>query len=314
MVVAVGAIVSMAVPLKAATGQTVDAESLGGARTHNKTSGVAHFLAGSDQDCIRDVRRLLSYLPSNNLEDPPAAPCDDPVDRKLPELHGVVPDNPNKGYDSKAIIRAMVDRGEFLEVHEKYARNLVVGFARMGGAVVGIVANQPNHLAGCLDCDASAKGARFVRFCDAFNVPLVTFVDVPGFLPGTGQEWGGIVKHGAKLLYAFAEATVPKVTVITRKAYGGAYDVMALAFAPPSAELAQALQVGNSCPIVLNLHSQVGDQFRRCGLTLAAELQIPARVTPGIGQQLVTAGTNTLHQHRNIVPAQHAAHLFFQGA
>ncbi|GAB4268183.1 MAG: acyl-CoA carboxylase subunit beta [Deferrisomatales bacterium] len=212
--------------IKAVTNEDVSMDDLGGAATHNSVSGVAHFLAADDRGCLAEVRRLLSFLPSNNWEDPPAVPCDDPVDRKLPELNDAVPDNPNKGYDIKDIIHAMVDHRDFLEVHAHYARNVVVGFARMGGRVVGIVANQPAHLAGCLDCDASMKAARFVRFCDAFNIPLVTLVDVPGYLPGTDQEYRGIIKHGAKLIYAYSEATVPKVTVITRKAYGGAYIVM----------------------------------------------------------------------------------------
>ncbi len=231
--------------IKSVTNEDVTMDALGGAVTHNQRSGVAQFAAEDDRECIAQIKRLLSFLPSNNLEDPPFAPTDDPVDRKIPELNEVVPDNPNKGYDIKTIITAMVDNGDFLEVHAHYAPNIVVGFARMGGAVVGIVANQPAHLAGCLDCDASMKGARFVRFCDAFNIPLVTLEDVPGYLPGTDQEYRGIIKHGAKLIYAYSEATVPKITVITRKAYGGAYCVMSskhlrgdvnLAF--PTAEIA----------------------------------------------------------------------------
>jgi propionyl-CoA carboxylase beta chain len=231
--------------IKAVTNEDVTMEALGGALAHNKTSGVAHFMGASDQECIGQIRRLLSFLPSNNVEDPPAVPCDDPMDRKLAEINETVPDNPNKGYDIKTIIRAMVDRGDFMEVHERYAPNIVVGLARMGGMVVGIVANQPNVLAGCLDCDASTKGARFVRFCDAFNIPLVTLEDVPGFLPGVEQEYRGIIKHGAKLIYAYSEATVPKITVITRKAYGGAYCVMSskhlrgdVNLAYPTAEIA----------------------------------------------------------------------------
>lgn len=231
--------------IKAVTNEDVTMDALGGALTHNKTSGVAHFMASSDQECIEQIKKLLSYLPSNNLEDPPAIATDDPVDRRLSEINETVPDNPNKGYDIKTIIHAMVDHGDFLEVHQHYAPNIVVGFARMGGAVVAIVANQPNHLAGCLDCDASTKGARFVRFCDAFNVPIVTLEDVPGYLPGTDQEYRGIIKHGAKLIYAYSEATVPKITVITRKAYGGAYCVMSskhlrgdVNLAYPTAEIA----------------------------------------------------------------------------
>jgi propionyl-CoA carboxylase beta chain len=212
--------------IKAVTNEDVTMDVLGGALTHNKTSGVAHFLARDDEDCIAQVQRLLSFLPSNNMEDPPFEAPNDPVDRKLPELNNLIPANPARGYDIKTIIHAMVDRGDFLEIHERYAPNIVVGLARMGGVVVGIVANQPQQLAGCLDCDASMKSARFVRFCDAFNIPIVTLVDVPGYLPGTHQEFRGIIKHGAKLIYAYSECTVPKITVITRKAYGGAYIVM----------------------------------------------------------------------------------------
>jgi propionyl-CoA carboxylase beta chain len=231
--------------IKTVTHEQVTKEALGGARTHSEKSGVAHFLAPNDTVCLENVRELLSFLPSNNAEDPPRqAPTDDPH-RRCPELTNAVPENPNKPYDIKAIIRAAVDEGHFFEVQELFAPNMVVGFARLGGRSVGIVANQPLHLAGCLDIDASVKAARFVRFCDCFNIPLVTLVDVPGFLPGTSQEYGGIIKHGAKLLYAFAEATVPKITVITRKAYGGAYDVMAskhiradINYAFPTAEIA----------------------------------------------------------------------------
>ncbi|MBW2523382.1 MAG: acyl-CoA carboxylase subunit beta [Deltaproteobacteria bacterium] len=211
---------------KTVTGEEVTKEQLGGAATHASKSGVCHLTAPSDQACIAQVRKLLSFMPSNYTEDPPAIPCTDPVDRECPELDTMVPTASAKPYDIKNVVKAVVDHGELFEVHERYAQNIVVGFARIGGRPVGVVANQPAVLAGCLDIEASIKGARFVRFCDCFNIPLVTFVDVPGFLPGTDQEYGGIIVHGAKLLYAFAEATVPKVTVITRKAYGGAYDVM----------------------------------------------------------------------------------------
>ena len=231
--------------IKAVTHEEVTKESLGGALAHNQKSGVAHFAAQDERGCILLTRELLSYLPSNNAEDPPVSPSDDDPLRTEAALKTIVPASPNKPYDIKEIIRAVVDSGQFLEVQEHFAGNIVVGFARLGGRPVGIVANQPDKLAGCLDIDASVKAARFVRFCDCFNVPLITFVDVPGFLPGTSQEWGGIIKHGAKLLYAFAEATVPKITVITRKAYGGAYDVMAskhiradINFAYPTAEIA----------------------------------------------------------------------------
>ena len=213
--------------IKTVTNEDVTKEALGGARTHAAKSGVCHLTAPTDQSAIARVRELLSYLPSNNTEDPPRRASSDPVDREAPELDTLVPIESQKPYDIKKVISAVVDDGKLLEIHEAYAQNIVVGFARIGGRAVGVVANQPAVLAGCLDIKASIKAARFVRFCDCFNLPLVTFVDVPGFLPGTDQEYGGIITHGAKLLYAFAEATVPKLTVITRKAYGGAYDVMA---------------------------------------------------------------------------------------
>src|SRR5436190_1607682 len=213
--------------IRTVTHEEVDKEDLGGAQAHNARSGVAHFAAEDEAGAIRAVRELLSYLPSNNLEDAPMVASDDPSDRRDDALRSLVPENPNKPYDMKEVIRAVVDDRHLFEVQEHFARNIVCGFARLSGRSVGVVANQPAILAGLLDVDARRKAARFVRTCDAFNIPLVTFVDVPGFLPGTAQEWGGIITHGAKLLYAFAEATVPKLTVITRKAYGGAYDVMA---------------------------------------------------------------------------------------
>jgi propionyl-CoA carboxylase beta chain len=231
--------------IKTVTHEEVTKDELGGAMTHNATSGVAHFAVADDRECLRLIRELLSYLPSNNLDDPPRSESSDPADREDEALDRLVPASPNQPYDMLDLIHAVVDEGAFLEVHRHYAKNIVVGFARLGGRSVGIVANQPAVLAGTLDIDASVKGARFVRFCDAFNIPLVTFEDVPGFLPGTRQEYGGIIRHGAKLLFAFAEATVPKVTVITRKAYGGAYCVMAskhirtdMNFAWPTAEIA----------------------------------------------------------------------------
>jgi propionyl-CoA carboxylase beta chain len=231
--------------IKTVTGEEVGFEELGGAMTHNTKSGVAHFATEDEEHCLEEARYLLSFLPQNNLETPPAVvPTDDPQ-RMSAELDSVVPDNPNKPYDMRDVVSLIVDDGDFLEVHEHHARNIICAFARLDGIAVGIVGNQPSALAGVLDIDASAKAARFVRTCDAFNIPLVTFTDVPGFLPGTEQEWGGIIRHGAKLLYAFAEATVPKLTVITRKAYGGAYDVMAskhlradFNFAWPTAEVA----------------------------------------------------------------------------
>ena len=231
--------------IRTVTHEEVTKNELGGAMTHNEKSGVAHFVAQDDAECLAMIRELVGYLPSNNLEDPPRRRSTDPWDRKDAALNSVVPEDPMKPYDIKDVIHAIVDDGDFFEVHEHFAGNIVVGFARLDGRPVGIVANQPANLAGVLDINASVKGARFVRFCDAFNIPLITFEDVPGFLPGTQQEWGGIIKHGAKLLFAFAEATVPKITVITRKAYGGAYCVMSskhirtdMNFAWPSAEIA----------------------------------------------------------------------------
>jgi propionyl-CoA carboxylase beta chain len=212
--------------VKTVTGEDVSFEDLGGATAHATKSGVAHLVSPDERACIDDARYLLTFLPQNNLETAPYAAPTDPVDRESPDLDSLVPDAPNKPYDVKRVIEAVVDDGDFLELQPHYAENIVCGFARLGGHAVGVVGNQPAALAGVLDIDASVKAARFVRTCDAFNVPLVTFVDVPGFLPGTAQEWGGIIRHGAKLLYAYAEATVPKLTVITRKAYGGAYDVM----------------------------------------------------------------------------------------
>jgi propionyl-CoA carboxylase beta chain len=212
--------------IKTVTHEEVTKEQLGGAGTHNEVSGVAHFVAHDDTECLAMLRELLSFLPSNNLEDPPRRTSTDSADREDPELDALVPAEPSQPYDIKDVITRLVDEGYFFEVQEHYARNIVIGFARMDGRSVGIVANQPMHLAGVLDIAASVKAARFVRFCDAFNIPLITLEDVPGFLPGTQQEYGGIIRHGAKLLYAYAEATVPKLTVITRKAYGGAYCVM----------------------------------------------------------------------------------------
>ena len=212
--------------IKTVTKEEVTFEELGGARTHSTKSGVAHFSCTDEEDCFFTIKRLLSFIPQNNMEDPPAIKSSDDPGREDKELVSIVPDSPEKPYDIKEVITRVVDDRDFLEIHKEYAQNIVVGFARLDGRSVGIVANQPSVLAGVLDITASVKGARFVRFCDSFNIPLVTFVDVPGFLPGTDQEWGGIINHGAQLLYAFCEATVPKLTVITRKAYGGAYDVM----------------------------------------------------------------------------------------
>jgi propionyl-CoA carboxylase beta chain len=231
--------------IRTVTHEAVTKEELGGAMTHNARSGVAHFAVPDDRECLALVRELLGFLPGNNVDDPPRRESGDPVDREDEALDTLVPESANQPYDMHVLVRSVADDGDFLEVHQHFARNIIVGFVRLAGRPVGIVANQPAHLAGTLDIDASVKAARFVRFCDAFNIPLVTFEDVPGFLPGTVQEFGGIITHGAKLLYAFAEATVPKVTVITRKAYGGAYCVMAskhlrtdVNFAWPSAEIA----------------------------------------------------------------------------
>ncbi|MCK4677170.1 MAG: acyl-CoA carboxylase subunit beta [Bacteroidales bacterium] len=231
--------------IKTVTHEEVTKEELGGAMTHNSTSGVAHFVAENDEQCMMMVRELMTFLPSNNLEDPPRKPSTDNIHREDEILQSFVPADPNKPYDMKEIITTVVDDRHFFEVMPHYAKNIIVGFARLDGRPVGIVANQPEFLAGVLDINSSIKGARFVRFCDAFNIPLITFVDVPGFLPGTAQEFGGIIKHGAKLLYAFSEATVPKITLITRKAYGGAYDVMSskhigadINYAYPTAEIA----------------------------------------------------------------------------
>jgi propionyl-CoA carboxylase beta chain len=231
--------------VKTVTHEDVTQEELGGAMTHASKSGVAHFAAHDEVEALLTIRTMLGYMPQNNREHPPEIDLDDPADRRDFTLNAIIPDSPNKPYDMKEVIGRIVDERSFLEVHADYATNIIVGFARLGGRAVGIVANQPASLAGVLDIDASTKGARFVRFCDCFNIPLVVFEDVPGFLPGTDQEWRGIIKHGAKLLYAFCEATVPKITVITRKAYGGAYDVMNskhirgdFNFAWPSAEIA----------------------------------------------------------------------------
>ena len=212
--------------IKSVTAEDVTAEALGGAMTHNSRSGVAHFAAENEEDCIKQIRYLLSFLPSNNMEDAPVVATGDDPDRQDESLNTVIPDNPNAPYDMKDVIRSIVDNGEFYEVHEPFAKNIICCLARFDGRTVGIIANEPNVMAGCLDVDASDKSARFIRFCDAFNIPLINLVDVPGFLPGVNQEHNGIIRHGAKMLYAYSEATVPKITVITRKAYGGSYIAM----------------------------------------------------------------------------------------
>ena len=231
--------------VKTVTGEDVTDANLGGANIHATKSGVAHFVVENEQEGLQKIRKLISFLPSNNLEEAPVIDCNDPIDRLEDSLNGIIPENPNQPYNVKDVITAIVDEGEFFEVHEKFAPNLVVGFAHFNGMSVGIVANQPNFMAGVLDINASRKGARFVRFCDAFNIPVVTLVDVPGFLPGTGQEYGGIILHGAKFLFAYGEATVPKVTVTLRKSYGGAHDVMSckqlrgdINYAWPTAQIA----------------------------------------------------------------------------
>ena len=231
--------------IKAVTGEDVTFEELGGAMTHNQISGVAHFISDNEEECIGEIKRLLSFLPSNNMEGVPVFECDDDINRVEEVLNDMVPDNPNKAYDMKEVIRALVDNGDFMEVQQHYAMNIITGYARLNGKSIGIIANQPKVLAGCLDINASDKGGRFIRTCDAFNIPVLTLVDVPGFLPGTNQEYGGIIRHGAKMLYAYSEATVPKVTLIVRKSYGGAYLAMCSkdmgadqVFAWPSAEIA----------------------------------------------------------------------------
>src|SRR3989440_301417 len=252
--------------IKLVTHEEVTKDQLGGAQTHNETSGVAHFMCRDDAECLSMVRELLSFIPSNNLDDPPRKACSDPIDRVDEKLDSIVPDQSNLPYDMKDVIHTVVDDGYFFEIHEHYARNIIVGFARLNGKPVGIVANQPAMLAGTLDINASVKGARFVRFCDCFNIPLVTFEDVPGFLPGTQQEYGGIIRHGAKLLYAFAEATVPKVTVIPRKAYGRAHCVVAskhirtdVNYAWPSAEIAV---MGPKGAVEIIFRQDIGDAAR----------------------------------------------------
>jgi len=258
--------------IKTVTHEDVTKEELGGAMTHNQTSGVAHFATENEEDCLRTIRELLSFIPSNNLDDPPRVACDDPVTRADEALNTIVPPESNKPYDIRQIITKVVDNDYFFEIQEHFARNIVIGFGRLNGQPVGIVANQPAFLAGVLDIDASVKAARFVRFCDCFNIPIITFEDVPGFLPGVSQEYGGIIRHGAKLLYAYAEATVPKITVVTRKAYGGAYCVMGskhirtdINFAYPTAEIA-----------VMGAEGAVGILYRR-EITAAADTQAARR-------------------------------------
>jgi len=263
--------------IRAVTHEEVSFEELGGAMTHNSISGVAHFATDSEEDCFDKIRKLLSYIPSNNMEDPPYVPTQDPALRMDPELDEIVPDNPNQPYDMKDVIKKIVDDGEFFEVHEHFAQNIIVGFARLNGQSVGIVANQPAVLAGALDINASIKGARFVRFCDSFNIPIITFEDVPGFLPGLAQEHGGIIRNGAKLIYAYCEATVPKITVITRKAYGGAYCVMNskhvrgdVNLAWPTAEIA-VMGPGGAVNIIFRKEIEAADDPEATRARLARE-------------------------------------------
>jgi len=265
--------------VKTVTHEDVTFETLGGATTHSTVSGVAHFALDSEEECLMSVRRLMSFIPSNNLDDPPFVATDDPAGRMDEELNSIIPASPSKGYDMKTVIRKVVDSGDFLEIHEHYAGNIIVGFARLGGQPVGIVAQQPLVLAGVLDIDSSDKAARFVRFCDCFNIPIITFVDVPGFLPGVRQEHGGIIRHGAKLLYAYCEATVPKITVITRKAYGGAYDVMNskhvrgdINYAWPTAEIA-VMGVDGAVNIIFKDQIEGSDDPEATRRTLVADYQ-----------------------------------------
>ena len=253
--------------IKTVTHEEVTKEDLGGAMTHNTKSGVAHFMADDDEQAMLMIRELLGFLPSNNMDDAPIKPCLDPINRMDESLSKVVPDDSNKPYDMKSIIMSVVDESNFFEIQPFYAPNIVIGFGRLGGYSIGIVANQPQNLAGVLDINASVKAARFVRFCDAFNIPILTLVDVPGFLPGTEQEFGGVIRHGAKLLYAYAEATVPKVTLITRKAYGGAYDVMSskhigadINYAYPTAEIAV---MGPDGAVNILYKNKLSDEVRR---------------------------------------------------
>jgi methylmalonyl-CoA decarboxylase subunit alpha len=265
---------------KAVTGESISTEDLGGATVHATKSGVAHFRADDEEEGIMLIRKLLEYLPQNNLEDPPMTECTDPIDRKDDFLNEIIPEQSNQAYDVKDIIYSLVDNREFLELHRHYAKNIVVGFVKFNGMPVGIVANQPNFLAGVLDIEASRKAARFVRFCDAFNVPLVTLVDVPGFLPGSSQEYGGIIIHGAKLLYAYGEATVPKVTVTLRKSYGGAHDVMSckqlrgdINYAWPSAEIAVMGAQGAIEVLESKRISEISDPEERAAYTAEKEAE-----------------------------------------
>jgi propionyl-CoA carboxylase beta chain len=307
--------------IRTVTHEDVTKEELGGAITHASKSGVAHFTGSDEETTLMMVRELLSFIPSNNMEEPPSKICTDPVDRIDVSLNDVVPVDPNKPYDIKDIIHKIIDDEHFLEVQPHYAANIVVGFARMGGKSIGIVANQPAHLAGVLDINSSAKAARFVRFCDAFNIPLVTLVDVPGFLPGTGQEFGGIIKHGAKLLYAFAEATVPKITLITRKAYGGAYDVMSskhiggdVNMAFPTAEIAVMgpdgainilfrgkLSDDEKADAVLDYREKFANPYRAASLGYIDEIILPQEAR----HKIIEALNMTHNKRKSNLPRKH---------
>ncbi len=303
--------------IKATTHEEVSMQELGGADTHSQRSGVCHLEAPDDRGALLMIREMLSYMPANNAEDPPFKSSSDDPGRRDAALDSMVPENPNKPYDMLEIIGRVVDDGHFFEIQKDYARNMIIGFARVGGYAVGVVANQPAFLAGCLDIDASVKGARFVRFCDCFNIPLVTFVDVPGFLPGTAQEFGGIIRHGAKLLFAFCEATVPKVTVITRKAYGGAYDVMSskhirgdFNFAYPSAEIAvmgpeQAINILFRNEMTVEERQRLADEYRANFATpfKAAELgYIDEVIMPRETRPRIVAALKALENKRESNP------------
>ncbi len=307
--------------IKTVTHEDVTKEELGGAITHASKSGVAHFTGSDEETTLMMVRELMSFIPSNNMEEPPSKICTDPEDRADLSLNEVVPVDPNKPYDIKDIIHKIIDDEHFLEVQPHYAPNIVIGFARMGGKSIGIVANQPAHLAGVLDINSSSKAARFVRFCDAFNIPIVTLVDVPGFLPGTGQEFGGIIKHGAKLLYAFAEATVPKITLITRKAYGGAYDVMSskhigadVNLAYPTAEIAVMgpegainilyrgkLSDNEKADAVLDYREKFANPYRAAALGYIDEIILPQDTR----YKIIQALNMTHNKRKSNLPRKH---------
>lgn len=310
--------------IKTVTGEIVSAEDLGGAMTHNSTSGNVHFMAESEQECLLSIRKLLSFLPSNSMENAPCYTIDDDLNRQIPELNEIVPENPNKPYNILDVIVPIVDNGDFLEYQPYFATNLVTGFGRVNGKSVGIIANQPNVMAGCLDMNAGDKAARFIRSCDAFNIPLLTFVDVPGFLPGTNQEYGGIIRHGAKILYSYSEATVPKVTVITRKAYGGAYVAMCskslgadMVYAWPTAEVAVMGSEGAVNIIFKNEIAKAEDKAttkQRILEEYAAEFATPYKaaergfvddvIEPGTTRQRIIDAFNVLEGKREKRPAK----------